>query len=386
MSRGKRQFDEEGFDEYAFWDDRIRGDGRARLEDVPPSNQDYGVGPGYLGRIRQSPRSPSVAGDDEIRPSRRRAASPDDSDRGGERRALRKVGDAYDADDEPRVSVADVKNSIMSSNVYRDWALMSIGKYDADAIYNGNFAFLNQQRVVNSDTGTCRLNNLQLRGMLWIDPNSQRLFKPDYNPDALFVELVVVYDRSRVQFSAAHTDENHFNAPFAWSDVFSPSGSFSRPVTSGTDTGIESRVFDFTSPETSYRFRIMFRKFYKLDLRRVNQTYTITGGTSTNIDPALNQTLSLASQSYGADGYEIVQYSSNGNSCCLIDEFINLCHLPCKHRTGPDFDTAVDAQGAVYIGLRSSGLDGYGCNFNAYVNTRLNMDMEAGMVPQWNKP
>lgn len=372
MSRGKRQFDEEGFDEYALWDDRIRGDGRARLEDMPPSNQDYGVGPGYLGRARQSPRSPSIGGDDEIRPSRRRAASPDDSDRGGERRGFRKVGDAYDPDDAPVVSEAQVKRALHSSIVYRDWMYYGSVRVDPDATSNGNFAFLRQQRVVDSDSGHVVLNNLQLRGCLYVTAETVEPL-----PEAIFVEVVVVYDRFRSQLSGSLWNSILPVSSFSWSDCFDRSGTTfaDHPTVDGLDT----RVFNFTNPELSSRLRIMFRKMYKLDCRKLNQTFFSLSGTGLNVDPVLNYNYSLEGQFYSGNGGSILPNIPSGSTCCLVDEFVNLCSLPARYKSGPDLATAVDTEGGVSVGIRCSHPTLPGVNY--VLNTRLNVSVDPSTMP-----
>jgi len=379
MSRRKRQVDEEDFDEYALWDDRIRGFSHARLEDAAPENEDYGLGAGYLGRARQSPRSPSIAGDDEIRPSRRRAASPDDSDRGGERRGLRKVGDAYDPDDvfdEPFIfnepggvpsaslSVA-VKNAMLSSVVVRDWCLYHSVAFDADAIVSGNFSFLRQQRVIDSDA-VVRLNNLQLRGMIWCKASTAEPL-----PQALFVELVVVYDRVRTTLSGSLFNSSGAIAPFSWSDVFGPANN---ALTYPSVTGVDEAFFQFTNPETSSRFRILHRKIYKFDCLKYNFRFMDTSGTMANVDPLLDYVTNTNSYFRISGGGPSPEYDIRKDTVACVDEFVNLCGLPAHYRPGPTLGTAVDSEGAIYVGWRCSADEGY-ADFNIYLNTRINMSV-----------
>lgn len=383
MSRRKRHVDEEDFDEYAFYDERIRGDAHRRLDDGPPALQDYGLGPGYLGRARQSPRSPSIAGDDEIRPARRRNASPDDSDRGGERRAFRKVGDAYDPDDvfdepfvffEPRgvspiVREADVARAIPKSIVVRDWCWYQSVKFDADAAASGNFAFLRQQRVIDSDSAV-RLNNLQLRGMIWVAASTAEPM-----PQAVLVELAVVYDRSRTFLSASTFNSNTSISPFSWSDVFSPPiSALSYPTTAPVDVSI----FHFTNPETSSRFRILHRKIYKLDLLEYNFRHSETSGTLANTDPLLDYIVNENTFYRTATGGASPVYKPKASSTIVVDEFVNLCGLPAHYRTGAELTTAVDTEGAVYVGWRCSGLNAEYMNLSMYLNTRLNIAVPDG--------
>jgi len=385
MSRRKRHVAEEDFDEYALWDDRMRGFSHARLEDAAPENEDYGIGPGYLGRARQSPRSPSIIGDDEIRPSRRRAASPDDSDRGGERRGLRKVGDAFDRDDvfdepfifvEPRnlpppsmsippvLSEASLKNAMRPSAIFRDWCWFQDIQTDADAV--GNFAFLRQQRVLDSD-GIGRLNNLQIRGMAWIHSSTVQPL-----PEAAVVELVVVYDRSRTQLSGSTWNSTGAVAPFTWSDVFSPSvTNFTYPSGSGV---FDPKVFNFTSPETSSRFRVLHRKMYKLDFLLPNATWARNEGTAVNVDPALDYAINIATSYYRTNGGPVLLNSPRATTLVHFDEFINLCGLPIHFRTGSDAGTAVDTEGAVYVGIRHSA-ESATALAKIYLNTRLNISV-----------
>lgn len=380
MSRRKRHVDEEDFDEYAFYDERIRGDAHRRLDDGPPALQDYGLGPGYLGRARQSPRSPSIAGDDEIRPARRRNASPDDSDRGGERRAFRKVGDAYDPDDvfdepfvfiepggAPVVTESQVKRVVRSSVVYRDWLFNQVVAIDADAVINGNVFFLRQQRVLDSDSGGVTLNNLQLRGAIYVGRAPTDPF-----PEAVFVEVAVIYDRSR-SFLSGHSWNGYGAASYySWSDVFGRSGTTFTDY--ATLDNIDTRTFHFTNPETSSRFRIMFRKMYKLDFRTLRMTYFTLGGLGTNADPLLNYSYGLEGQFFQSDGGPIQVYDPRASSCVLIDEFVNLCSLPARYRAGGTLDTAVDTEGGISVAVRCSHPTGD--SLKVLMNTRLNLSVD----------
>lgn len=383
MSRGKRQVDDEDFDEYAIWDDRMRGYGRARLEDVPSANQDYGAGPGYLGRVGQSPRSPSIRGDDEIRPSRRRSPSPDDSDRGGERRGLRKVGDAFDPDDvfdEPgRISSSlksAVKNAVLSRTVFRDWCLSTNVSENADATSGGNLAFLRQQRVLNGDSLAIRLNNVQLRGCAYVKHTPNDLTDTPTSNPAVFVEVVVLYDRSRSALDASFWNSTDPISAFSWSDAFSPSvTTFVYPA---AVNDLDPKVFNFTNPEMSNRVRVMFRKIYKLSPRNYVNTYANITGTAVNADPLLNYSISLDAQAYTASGYPIAEYNMSSASACVIDEFVNLCNLPARYRAGDTLATAVDTEGAVYIGVRGTSLSSARANVvSVYINTRLNFNMDS---------
>lgn len=383
MSRRKRHVDEEDFDEYAFYDERIRGDAHRRLDDGPPALQDYGLGPGYLGRARQSPRSPSIAGDDEIRPARRRNASPDDSDRGGERRAFRKVGDAFDPDDvfdEPFIFVepggssslkSAVKNAVLSSTVFRDSCVSTVLSTDADAAYAGNLAFLKQQRVLDGDSHTVRLNNVQLRGCMFVKSSPV-----DPLPEAVFVELVVLYDRSRTTLSSASWGTHNTDCPVSWSDVFSPS--ITNFVYPNAVDDMDPKVFNFTNPELSNRVRVMFRKMYKLCPHNYVNTYVVSNGTAVTTDPLLNYNIAAASQAYVADGAGTAQFNISSSNACLIDEFVNLCGLPARYRAGGSFESAVDTEGAVYVGARSTSLTAGRVNqVRVYINTRLNFNMDS---------
>jgi len=384
MSRRKRHVDEEDFDEYAFYDERIRGDAHRRLDDGPPSVQDFGLGVGYLGRVRQSPRSPSIVGDDEIRPSRRRDPSPDDSDRGGERRGFRKVGDAYDPDDvfnepfvfiEPRAASSAVKKAMFSSSLYRDWCISTVLATDPDATNGGNLFFLKQQRVLDeSSSHTVVLNNVQLRGCLYVTGSV-----PDPLPEAVFVELAVLYDRNRSVMTGAGWNTNGPVSALSWSDVFSPSST--NAVYPSDVDDMDVRMFNFTNPESANRIRVMFRKIYKLDTLRPLNTYARVEGTALNADPLLNYTISLDSQQYSSDGGPTIHRSPSSASCALIDEFVNLCRLPARYRCGESLSTAVDTEGAVYVAIRSSSL-GSGRTFNvhAFVNTRLNFSTESSQA------
>jgi len=383
MSRRKRHVGEEDFDEYAFYDERIRGDAHRRLDDGPPALQDHGLGTGYLGRARQSPRSPSIVGDDEIRPTRRRAASPDDSDRGGERRAFRKVGDAYDPDDvfdepfvfiEPRsippsVSEAAVSRALRGKAVVRDWCWYQEVAFDADATGGGNLAFLRQQRVVDSDSRV-RLNNLQLRGVIWCRVNTAEPL-----PQAVFVELVVVYDRHRIAFSGDGYNSNSSYAMYSWSDVFGPS---TTTLTYPTGTEVDRAVFDFTNPETSAQFRVMHRKIYKFDLLEYNFRHSETSGTMSNVDPLLDYVTNENTFFRIVGGGASPAYKLKSSSTALVDEFVNLCGLPAHYRAGPNLDTAVDTEGAVYVGWRCSAPSSDVARFKMYLNTRLNVSVPDG--------
>lgn len=379
MSRRKRHVDEEDFDEYAFYDERIRGDAHRRLDDGPPSLQDYGLGPGYLGRARQSPRSPSIAGDDEIRPARRRNASPDDSDRGGERRALRKVGDAYDPDDvfdepfvfiepgsvPPVVRSSEVKQALLSGPIFRDWAWYQEVYYDPDST-GTNITFLRQQRVINSE-GSVRLNNLQLRGAIWLVSNTAIPL-----PEAVFVELVVFYDRSRTFLDANGYNSSGASSNISWSDVFSPCSS---GLTYPTGTEVDVPFFHFTNPETTSRFRIMFRKTFKLDVRKYIFRHAETSGTETNVDPLLDYVVNTNTFYRLSPGGPSPEYSPSKDSVLLIDEFVNLCGLPAHYRAGSPVEKAVDSEGGVYVGWRCSAPSFDAAWLRIYLNTRLNLNV-----------
>jgi len=381
MSRGKRQFDEDAFDEYAFHDERIRGDGRQRLEDMPASDQDYGVGPGYLGRIGQSPRSPSVRGDDEIRPRRGRSSSPDDGYHYDRPRALRKVGDAFDPDEADevfeRVSSAVVSRAIMSRVVFRDWCFDDFVARNADSTEFGNFAFLKQQRVLNGDSRQIRLNNVQLRGCLYLHTSPVNPV-----PEAVFVEVVVAYDRFRSELSGYYWQLDRRNkaiAPFSWSDVFeSPSSNFTYP-TNVDDMDI--KLFNFTNPEFSNRVRIMFRKVYKLSSLDKRNNFQSINGTVQDLTSTPPQifAVSLGSTAKVVDEGPTQLTNVCGSSAIFIDEFVNLCGLPARYRAGDSgVDTAVNTEGGVYLGIRSTCFesDTRQCYVRAFVNTRLNFNME----------
>jgi len=346
MSRGKRQFDDEDFDEYALWDDRIRGDGRARLEDVPPSNQDYGVGPGYLGRLGQSPRSPSIRGDDEIRPSRRRFPSPDDSDRGGERRGFRKVGDAYDPDDvfdEPFVFVepGSIPSVMRSSEVKRAlstrvWADGYGGTTPSSDVTNPAWtdAIMGAPDIWSRfpDLHRIKFESMQLRLLFATLRTSRVKYSLDSEPrldDYIrdrYLHVALVYDRHPEKW----TDKTRPNV--CWKDVFK---SDYTPYVEPRTVGYSNMQFmEFTNQENSNRFRIMWRKCVNVPVKRffLPKERVLSGSLIGDVGvQATVLNLSGLVRDPDTVGWEIEESDS-----VFLDEFVNLCGVPGKK--SPDSD------------------------------------------------
>lgn len=337
MSRRKRHVAEEDFDEYALWDDRMRGFSHARLEDAAPENEDYGLGPGYLGRARQSPRSPSIIGDDEIRPSRRRAASPDDSDRGGERRGLRKVGDAYDPDDvfdEPFVFVepGSIPPVVNSSEVKRAlstrvWADGYRGTIPSSDVTNPAWTFpfmgapniWSQFPVVNN----IKFESMQMRLLLTTLRTSRVVYAEsesrlnNYIRDR-YLHLALIYDRQPEKWV------NKDLPDASWKDVFKSNYTpYAQPNTVGYGN---MQFMEFTNQENAHRFRVMWRKCVNVPVKRcfVPKDRVLTGSLvgDVGVQPTVLN-LSGAINDPDTIGWEIEQFDS-----VFLDEFVNLCGLP----------------------------------------------------------
>lgn len=386
MSRSKRGFDEDHFDEYALYDDRIRGDLRQRLEDVPQEDQDYGSGPGFGFRIGQSPRSPSVRGDDEIRPSRRRAASPDDGDDDRYSRLARRIGDDWDFGarefrfDEP-VPAAPVKRALLEGRrpVLLDYMFKGLVGDQPDSIVTDDSTgmyFLRSQRPVGCDA-RFKLNTLQLRGVVFELPISESSIRgtPDLVPQCFFVEVVVLYDRFTTKIPLADYNKHNTLTTFSWSDAFDrPPSSLTLPAKSILpEYSFNHDVLQFTNPESSNRLRVLFRKTYRLERPRLGNTYSITDGTATCVDPALNYTIHSTTQSYVGSGYGVAQRVNNG-TCVHIDEIVNLCGLPMRARhleAEPFFEIDGGITVCVYGSSVYDTTDGNG--HQVLMNTRINM-------------
>lgn len=346
MSRRKRHVDEEDFDEYAFYDERIRGDAHRRLDDGPPALQDYGLGPGYLGRARQSPRSPSIVGDDEIRPARRRDASPDDSDRGGERRAFRKVGDAYDPDDvfdepfvfiepgsiPPVVRSSEVRRAL-SSRVWADgyrgttpsgdvtnpaWSSNLMGSAEPTGAGDIWSKFPNVNHIkFESLQFRLLFTTLRTSRVVYAEGTEPRL---NYYIRDRYLHLAVVYDRQPEKW----IDKTRTNV--SWKDVFKSDYKFyAEPNLVGYSN---MQFMEFTNQENAHRFRVMWRKCVNVPVKRVflPKERVLTGSIvgDVGVQPTILNLSGLV-QDPLAVGWEIEEFDS-----VFMDEFINLCGLPGK--------------------------------------------------------
>lgn len=351
MSRRKRVLDEDNFEEYEVFDMEMRSDLRLRLEDVPEQDEDDGVDIGYHSRIGQSPRSPSVRGDDEFRPRRGRSPSLGDSDVLNDRVRKRRVVDDGVVDDDEgefsrfsgRALTSAVKQKL-KLRVHAD-GKFQVHFYTSDTdnvtfIARSLMGFPNIHRSIHSPYLIARthvqLQNIALKGVVWINTNWKNNPAQQF-PASTQVMFAVVYDRFYNNW-VTPTDPG-----VQWSDVFKSS---SLNASSGCPVGVDPTFFDPLNDENSARFRVMFRKVFPIIRRRdrpflqfkMNGDITGTIGTDVvnlTIGPFLDGGAQI-DQTGEATTTDHLEHDA-----VYIEEFINLCNLPSKVTFGdPDISVA----------------------------------------------